>query len=72
MLLDNKLVCNIPRNIAESQLNNTFIGNEDIPCAPCEIPPHMRPHQKIVLDIHRKHLLVFEEELTKLKNAKNM
>ncbi|NLN42124.1 MAG: hypothetical protein GX160_09120 [Clostridiales bacterium] len=38
LLLDNELVCNIPWNIVESQLNNTLIGNEDIPCAPCENP----------------------------------
>lgn len=32
-----------------------------------EIPQHMRSYQKIALDIHRKYLLAFEEELRKLK-----
>jgi len=36
-----------------------------------EIPQHMRSYQEIVLDIHRKHLLAFEEELTKLKDMNN-
>ena len=36
-----------------------------------EIPIHMSSYQKIALDIHRRHLLAFEKELTKLKNAKN-
>jgi len=38
LLFGNELVCNIPMNIVKSQFNNAFIGNEDTPCAPCQIP----------------------------------
>lgn len=38
LIMDNKLVCNIPVNIEDRSTNNNFINNIDRPCEPCESP----------------------------------
>jgi len=38
LVMDNKLRCNIPENIVDSDTNNNFIDNMDKPCEPCESP----------------------------------
>jgi hypothetical protein len=38
LVMDNKLVCNIPDNIVDRGTNNNLINNKEKPCEPCESP----------------------------------
>ncbi len=38
LIMDNKLVCNIPKNIAGIGDNDNLINNIEKPCEPCESP----------------------------------
>lgn len=38
LIMNNKLVCNIPENIVNNGTDNNLINNIDIPCEPCETP----------------------------------
>lgn len=38
LVMDNKLICNIPENIDDRGTNNNLINNIDKPCQPCESP----------------------------------
>ena len=38
LIMDNKLVCNIPENIVNRGTDNNFINNIEKPCKPCESP----------------------------------
>lgn len=38
LIMNNKLICNIPENIVSSGTDNNFINNVDEPCEPCETP----------------------------------
>lgn len=38
LIMDNKLVCNIPENIVNRGTDNNFINNIEKPCESCESP----------------------------------
>lgn len=38
LVMNNKLVCNIPENVADSGTGNNFINNINQPCEPGELP----------------------------------
>jgi len=38
LVMDNKLVCNIPENIVDNGTDNNLINNIDKPCEPCKAP----------------------------------
>ncbi len=38
LVMENKLVCNIPENIEDRGIDNNIINNIDKPCEPCEAP----------------------------------
>jgi len=38
LVMDNKLVCNIPENIEDRGIDNHLINNKEKPCEPCQSP----------------------------------
>ena len=38
LVMNNKLICNVPENITDRSTNNNIINNIDKPCEPCESP----------------------------------
>lgn len=38
LIMNNKLVCNLPENIVDNGTDNNLINNTDKPCEPCESP----------------------------------
>jgi len=44
LVLDNKLVCNIPRNIEDRGVENNLINNLDKPCELCQSPIEVCNH----------------------------
>jgi len=62
LVLDNKLVCNIPENIDDRGADNHFINNIEKPCESCQSPNdfcddclgEMDHCQEFVLDIYNE------------------
>src|SRR5690606_5831737 len=38
LIIDNKLVCNLPGNLIDSCADNNLLNNIEKPCEPCEAP----------------------------------
>lgn len=46
LVMNNKLVCNVPENITDRGTNNNIINNIERPCEPCESPSDVCPDEE--------------------------